>query len=70
MNLLEPADAAEQLATTPSHVLTLMRTGKLAYVRVGRHYRIRQVDLDEFIEASVYPRRDPEVLTVRPRLLH
>lgn len=50
--LLKPAAVARQLETKTSTVWNWCRTGKLPHIRLSaRNYRIRQRDLNVFLDA-------------------
>ena len=51
--LLTVAEVAGVLRVSTMTVYRLIRTGELAAVRVGRNYRVRSADLQNFIEAQV-----------------
>lgn len=44
--------AAEYLHVSPRMVRRLTESRRLAYVKVGRHVRFRQADLDSYIAAQ------------------
>jgi excisionase family DNA binding protein len=54
-SLLNYAEAAELLGTTPRHVRDLQATRRLASCRVGRLVRFRRADLDNYIAANSVP---------------
>jgi excisionase family DNA binding protein len=47
--LLTVAEAAEGLNTTPRHVRRLVFERRIAYVKVGRHVRISEHDLSNYV---------------------
>jgi excisionase family DNA binding protein len=49
--LLTAAEVADQLRVSTMTIYRLIRSGELAAVRVGRNYRVRQRDLDAYLEA-------------------
>jgi excisionase family DNA binding protein len=49
--LMDYAEAARYLCTTPRHVRELWATRYLAAIKVGRHVRFSRADLDNFIAA-------------------
>ncbi len=51
--LLTAAEVAEQLRVSTMTVYRLIRRGELPAVRVGRNYRVREGDLEAFLEAQV-----------------
>jgi len=56
--LMDYAEAARYLCTTPRHVRELWAKRYLAAIKVGRHVRFSRTDLDNFIAArSVEPAR-------------
>lgn len=48
-SLLTPRDLAGEWECSPEFVTKLCRSGKLRAVRLGRLWRIRRADADEFI---------------------
>ncbi len=68
LRLLSPVEVADRLAVSRDHVFTLMRSGSLAFVRIGRCYRVTETDLEEFVAACRTPRHEVDVLKVRARL--
>lgn len=46
------AEVAEHIRVSNMTIYRLIRAGQLPAVRVGRHYRIRQVALHAYLEAS------------------
>lgn len=51
--LLTSGEVADQLRVSTMTVYRLIRRGQLPAVRVGRNYRVRREDLDEFLDAQV-----------------
>lgn len=51
--LLTAAEVADQLRVSTMTIYRLIRSGELAAVRVGRNYRVRQRDLDAYLDAQV-----------------
>ncbi|MCX5888201.1 MAG: helix-turn-helix domain-containing protein [Deltaproteobacteria bacterium] len=47
--LLTPEDAAKALVVKPETVREWLRTGKLKGVKMGRLWRIREKDLENFL---------------------
>lgn len=47
--LLTPDDVATRLGISRENVFKLMRASQLAYVRVGKFYRIAEADLADFV---------------------
>jgi excisionase family DNA binding protein len=50
LKLFTPEDAADMLAVTPRAIREWLRTGKLKGVKVGHLWRIRESDLEDFLE--------------------
>lgn len=50
--LLIPEDAAEILAVSPKSVREWLRQGKLKGIKVGRLWRIRERDLETFLDPA------------------
>jgi excisionase family DNA binding protein len=69
--LLTVPEVAERLRVTTMTIYRWIEEGRLPAMQIGKHYRIREADLDEVIESSVRtgtpeawgeePRRSPEV---------
>ena len=58
--LLTPRETAERLGVTTA-TLSAWRTKKrycLPYIKVGRHVRYRQTDIDRFIESRTHGSRE------------
>lgn len=51
--LLTAAEVAQQLRVSTMTVYRLIRSGELAAVRVGRNYRVRAGDLEDYLESQV-----------------
>ncbi len=51
--LLTVAEVADLLRVSTMTVYRLIRSGDLPAVRVGRNYRVRRADLDEYLEQQV-----------------
>ena len=51
--LLTAAEVAEQLRVSTMTVYRLIRSGELAAVRVGRNYRVRERDLEDYLASQV-----------------
>lgn len=51
--LLTPDDVAERLQITPRMVRRMMADGNIRFVQLRRGRRIRESDLDQYIEASL-----------------
>lgn len=51
--LLTVAEVAELLRVSTMTVYRLIRSGELPAVRVGRNYRVRQRDLDGYLQEQV-----------------
>jgi excisionase family DNA binding protein len=49
-SLLTPEQVAQELQIHHFTVLKLLRTRRLKGIRIGRRYRIREKDLDKFLE--------------------
>jgi excisionase family DNA binding protein len=47
-----PQEVAERLKLSVKTVLDYLRTGKLGGVKAGKHWRIRRVDIDAFLQPS------------------
>jgi excisionase family DNA binding protein len=64
--LLSVEAAAERLATTPRFIRRLIAERRIEYHKVGRHVRISESALAQFIEAAKVPPLTGEDL--RPKL--
>jgi excisionase family DNA binding protein len=51
--LLKPEEVAERLQLSPFTVLDYLRSKRLRGVKLDRHWRVREVDLQAFIEAHL-----------------
>jgi excisionase family DNA binding protein len=51
--LLTAAQAAAILQLSPKTIKAWLRTGKLMGCKIGRQWRVRKVDLEAFIQASL-----------------
>ena len=51
--LLTAAEVADQLRVSTMTVYRLIRRGELPAVRVGRNYRVREADLEAFLDDQV-----------------
>lgn len=51
--LLTAGEVAEQLRVSTMTVYRLIRRGELPAVRVGRNYRVRVEDLDQYLSEQV-----------------
>jgi excisionase family DNA binding protein len=51
--LLTPEQVAERLQLSPFTILDYLRTKRLRGVKLDRHWRVREVDLQAFIEAHL-----------------
>ncbi len=49
--LMDYAEAAHYLRTTPRHIRELWAERRLAAIKVGRYVRFSRADLDDFIAA-------------------
>lgn len=54
--LLDATAAASLLSVKPSWVYEAVRSGRLPYLKIGRHIRFLRCDLEAWIECQ---RRDP-----------
>ncbi len=52
--LLTPEEVAEHLAVSPKSIRKWLREGKLRGVRVGRLWRIRERDLEAFLDPVLH----------------
>lgn len=57
--LLTVAEVADLFRVSSMTVYRLIRTGELPAVRVGRSYRVREDDLQSYLQAQVV---DPETM--------
>ena len=51
-SLLTAAEVAEQLRVSTMTIYRLIRRGELPAVRVGRNYRVRTQDLDDYLSGQ------------------
>lgn len=51
--LLTVAEVATVMRVSRMTVYRLIRRGQLKAIRVGRNYRVREADLNEYLEAQV-----------------
>jgi excisionase family DNA binding protein len=51
--LLTPEQVAERLQLSPHTILDYLRTKRLRGVKLDRHWRVREVDLQAFIKAHL-----------------
>ncbi|MEA3214495.1 MAG: hypothetical protein QOJ19_651 [Acidimicrobiia bacterium] len=49
LGFLTVAEVAEQLRVSTMTVYRLIKSGELPAVRIGRSYRLRPVDVDQFL---------------------
>lgn len=56
--MLTAEEVAEILRVSTMTVYRLIRSGELPAVRVGRSYRVREADLDEYLERQVVDAAD------------
>ena len=52
--LIDRAEVADRLATSPNHVSLLTRRGELPHVRIGNRYRFRPQDVDAYIASHLH----------------
>lgn len=57
--LLTVAEVADMLRVSTMTVYRLIRTGEIPAVRVGRNYRVRRADLEQYLAEQVV---EPESL--------
>lgn len=50
--LLSPVEVANTLQLKPDTIRILLRTGKLRGIKIGKVWRVRIQDLEEFIQAG------------------
>lgn len=58
--LLTTAEAAEVLRLTPKTIRAQIRAGRLTALRFGRSWRIREADLEVFLQTG--SKRGPQVI--------
>lgn len=56
--LLTLEEVAEQLKVSPNTVRDWLRTGKIAGIKMGRLWRIKQSAIDDFLRKSEQDQRD------------
>jgi excisionase family DNA binding protein len=61
-DLLRVAEVADHLRVSTMTVYRLIRSGELPAVRIGKSYRVREGDLESYLEAQVV---EPERLVDR-----
>jgi excisionase family DNA binding protein len=71
--LLTPEQVAERLQLSPFTILDYLRTKRLRGVKLDRHWRVREADLQAFIEAHLAeavedepPSAPPITYTIEP----
>ena len=52
MELLTPEEAAKRLKCTPRAIQDMLRSGRLTGIKVGKYWRLRESDLEQFIMAN------------------
>ena len=52
-SFLTPAQVGERLQLSPYTILDYLRRGKLRGVKFGKQWRVREADLQAFIEAHL-----------------
>ena len=60
--MLTPEDVAARLKVKPRTVQTWLRTGRLAGLKMGKLWRIRESDLQTFLAALTTPGREKPIL--------
>lgn len=58
LELLTVREVADSMRVSKMTVYRLIRAGALPAIQVGKHFRIRTVDLDRYLEAQTYGRGD------------
>jgi excisionase family DNA binding protein len=53
VTLLTAAEVADQLRVSTMTIYRLIRRGELPAVRVGRNYRVREADLEAYLDGQV-----------------
>jgi excisionase family DNA binding protein len=61
-NLFSINTAAARLECHPETLRRIIRRGELAAVKVGKHWRVRETDLDAFLNARTVPVKDVSAL--------
>jgi excisionase family DNA binding protein len=67
--LLTPEDAAKALVVKSSTVREWLRTGRLKGVKMGRLWRVREGDLEEFLKVAAQAPNSPFPIEHAPRVL-
>ena len=62
-HLLRARDVSERLNISRSQAFTLMRSGDLPVVRIGRLVRVRPEDLETFVTKNISINPDPTLKT-------
>lgn len=52
MNLLTPGEVAETLKVSPETIRRFLREGEMKGIKVGRHWRIKEEDLKDYIDQN------------------
>lgn len=58
--LLTPEEVADILVVSPKTVSRWLRQGKLKGIKPGKDWRVRQCDLEAFIESLANPQGEEE----------
>ena len=58
VQLLTPEQVAERLQLSPHTVLDYLRSRRLRGVKLDRHWRVREADLQAFIDAHLLNGRE------------
>ena len=58
--LLTPVQVAERLQLSPHTILEYLRSKRLRGVKLDRHWRVREVDLQAFIDAHLLNGEPPQ----------
>jgi excisionase family DNA binding protein len=66
--LLTPNQVADRVQVAPLTVMGWLRQGKLKGVKAGRFWRIRESDLEAFLNASAQHHRVVEADAAKERL--
>jgi excisionase family DNA binding protein len=61
-HLLTVEQAAERLGTTVRFPRRLIEERRIAFVKIGRHVRIRESELDAYVAANTVQPRRPRLL--------
>lgn len=51
--LLKPHEVAERLNVSKPQVYLMLRNGEIPVVRIGRCVRVREIDLEEYIQRNL-----------------